>query len=98
MREFAKYYAENIFPHVSGPIWIHDYWNTSRSPIPYGEQRYLDECVIGITHDILTMTDLTIEAIKEVSDSIGHDITPQLHNKWPHNIGPRMCSVVLVRR
>ena len=34
--EFAEYYAKNIFPHVTCPIWIHDYWN-STGYIPYGE-------------------------------------------------------------
>lgn len=95
--EFAKYYAENIFPYAQGPIWIHDYWNTSRSPIPYGEQRYLDKHVIGNTHDIWTMTDLPLEELKEVSEEVGFDLTRQKHDMWPHNIGPRLCSVLLIQ-
>lgn len=95
---FAKYYSENIFPHTKCPIWIHDYWNTSRSPIPYGEQRYLDVHVIGATHDIWTMTDLPLGELKELSDEVGFDLTKQKHNGWPHNIGPRMCSVVLIQK
>jgi len=96
--EFAEYYVKNIFPYVRCPIWIHDYWNTNRGSIPCGEQRYLDREVIGATHEIWTMTDLPLEELREVSKEIGFDLTIQRHNKWPQNIGPRMCSMVLIQK
>lgn len=93
--KMAEYYSKNILPHAQGFVWIHDYWN-STGYIPYGEQRYLDTHVIGVTHRIWTLTDLPMKDVKVVSSIIGHDITPQRHKRpLSKNYGPRMCSVVL---
>jgi len=94
--EMAKYYSENILSKCDVPVWIHDYWY---GRCVYGEQKYLDEHVIGKTHKIVTLTDLPMRDVKDIGKKINHDISNQKHTgPFPKNTGPKMCSVILERQ
>lgn len=93
--EFARYYSENFLPLTKGLVWIHDYFSHESQRTPLSEQDYLDKFVVGKTHDVLAMTDTSLEVLKRVSKYIGFDITKEKYQRHKC-VFPNLCSIVLI--
>jgi hypothetical protein len=87
---FAKSYVEKYFGDFDGPIWIHDYFSKGLC----GEQDYLDKEVIGKTHRVLVMSDLSDDKLKRISDSIGYDLLHWQRARAKKNRAS-LCAVIL---
>jgi len=89
---FAKMYHENYIRFYDGPIWIHDYFEKSLT----GEQKYLDQHVIGRTHKKILMMDLPHKTLREISNEIDYNLCPWNRKKTKKKTAC-LCCVVLER-
>jgi len=66
--DMSEYYSENFLSPSLTSVFMHDMYNPTKNCKTTGEQKYMNENVIGAYYDVYLYTDLRNKDIKRISE------------------------------